>query len=87
MRIIFKKLPTLKSKGGFMKITSILAFILVIVGALNWLLVGLFKFNLVSMIFGATSIVSAIVYTLVGIAGLWLIFFIFAFKPFRHMEN
>ncbi len=70
-----------------MKITSILAFVLVIIGAINWLLVGLFKFNLVSMIFGATSIVSAIIYTLVGIAGLWLIFFIFAFRPFRHIEN
>ena len=70
-----------------MKITSILAFILVIVGAINWLLVGLFKFNLVSMIFGATSVVSAIIYILVGIAGLWLIFFMFAFKPFRHIEN
>ena len=70
-----------------MKITSILAFILVIVGSINWLLVGLFRFNLVSMIFGATSIVSAIIYVLVGIAGLWLIFFIFAFKPFRHIEN
>ena len=70
-----------------MKITSILAFILVIVGAINWLLVGLFKFNLVSMIFGATSVVSAIIYILVGIAGLWLIFFMFAFKPFRHLEN
>ena len=70
-----------------MKITSILAFILVIVGAINWLLVGLFKFNAVTMIFGSASIVSAVVYTLVGIAGLWLIFFIFAFKPFRHMEN
>ena len=70
-----------------MKITSILAFILVIVGSINWLLVGLFRFNLVSMIFGATSIVSAIMYVLVGIAGLWLIFFIFAFKPFRHIEN
>lgn len=70
-----------------MKITSVLAFILVIIGAINWLLVGLFKFNLVSMIFGATSLVSAIIYTLVGIAGLWLIFFMFAYKPFRHIEN
>ena len=70
-----------------MKITSVISFILVIVGAINWLLVGLFRFNFVSMIFGATSIVSAIIYVLVGIAGLWLIFFMFAFKPFRHIEN
>lgn len=70
-----------------MKITSILAFILVIVGALNWMLIGLFKFNLVATIFGAASFVSAVIYTLVGLAGLWLIFFIFAFKPFNHIKN
>ncbi len=70
-----------------MKITSILAFILVIVGALNWMLIGLFKFNLVATIFGATSFVSAVIYTLVGLGGLWLIFFIFAFKPFNRIKD
>ncbi|MBR2377597.1 MAG: DUF378 domain-containing protein [Clostridia bacterium] len=70
-----------------MKITSIIAFILVIVGALNWLLIGLFDFNLVSMIFGSLSFVSRTIYTLVGIASLWMIFFIFAYRPFRNVHD
>ena len=56
-----------------MKITSIISFILVIVGALNWLLVGLFEFNLVDTLFGSLSALTRIVYTLVGIAGIWCI--------------
>lgn len=48
------------------------ALILVIVGALNWLLIGLFKFDLVASIFGGnTSILSRIIYSLVGIAGIY----------------
>ena len=43
---------------------------LVIVGALNWLLVGAFHFNLVAAIFGADSILSRLVYIVVGICGL-----------------
>jgi len=44
---------------------------LVIVGALNWLLVGLFKYDLVAGIFGGqTALISRIVYTLVGLSGL-----------------
>ena len=70
-----------------MKITSIIAFILVIVGALNWLLIGLFDFNLVSMIFGSLSFVSRTIYTLVGIASLWMIFFIFAYRPFKNVND
>jgi uncharacterized membrane protein YuzA (DUF378 family) len=54
-----------------MKIINCLALTLVIVGALNWLLVGLFEFNLVDFLFGAGSVLSRIVYGLVGISGLW----------------
>lgn len=43
---------------------------LVIVGALNWLLIGLFKFDLVATLFGDMSIISRIVYTLVGLSGI-----------------
>ena len=53
-----------------MKIINIIALTLVIIGALNWLLVGLFNFNLVDAIFGTMSIVSRIIYVLVGISGL-----------------
>lgn len=51
-----------------------ISLVLVIIGALNWLLVGLFKYDLVAGIFGGTtSLISRIIYTLVGIAGLWCI--------------
>lgn len=53
-----------------MKALDLIAAVLVIVGALNWGLVGLAKFNLVHALFGAT-ILSSIVYTLVGIAGVY----------------
>lgn len=43
---------------------------LVIVGALNWLLIGLFDFDLVATLFGTMSVLSRIVYTLVGISGI-----------------
>ena len=49
-----------------------LALILSIVGSLNWGLVGIFQFDLVAWLFGGQdSVVSRIIYTLVGLAGLW----------------
>lgn len=48
------------------------AFILVIVGALNWGLVGFFKFNLVTAILGDMSFLSRVVYSLVGIAAIYV---------------
>ena len=57
-----------------MRIVNIIAYILVIVGALNWGLFGFFDFNLVSTIFsGARTMGSVIVYTLIAISALWLI--------------
>lgn len=57
-----------------MRIANIIAYILVIVGAINWGLFGLFDFNLVSTIFsGARTAGSVIVYTIIAIAALWLI--------------
>ncbi len=63
-----------------------LALILVIIGALNWLLVGLFQWDLVAGILGGdytreSSAVSRTIYSLVGIAGLYSIKFLF-----RNME-
>lgn len=46
--------------------------ILVIVGGLNWGLVGIFKFDLVAAIFGEMAIISRIVYTLVGLSAIYL---------------
>jgi uncharacterized membrane protein YuzA (DUF378 family) len=61
-----------------MKALDILATILVIVGALNWGLVGLARFDLVAMLFGMqfgeVSFLTAVVYALVGIAGIYEVF-------------
>ena len=57
-----------------MRIANIIAYVLVIVGALNWGLFGLFNFNLVSTVFnGARSAGSVIVYSIIALAALWLI--------------
>ena len=71
-----------------MKITSIIAFSLVIIGALVWLLIGIFDFNLVAFIFGsgASALVSRIIYSLVGISALWLLFFWAMYHPFRVVD-
>ncbi|MDH5385213.1 MAG: DUF378 domain-containing protein [Candidatus Aminicenantes bacterium] len=49
-----------------------IALVLVIVGGLNWALVGIFKFDLVAWIFGDMSVVSRIVYILVGVAAVYM---------------
>lgn len=49
------------------------AFVLVIVGALNWGLVGLFDYNLVTVMFGVGT-VSNVIFTIVGLAGLYTIY-------------
>ena len=54
------------------------SLLLVIIGAINWGLVGLAKFDLVAWIFGGqTAVVSRIIYALVGLAGLWCITLLF----------
>ena len=54
------------------------SLILVIIGALNWLLVGLFQFDLVAWICGGQAAVFArILYSLVGVAGLWSVSLLF----------
>lgn len=58
-----------------MKALNGIALTLVIIGAINWLLVGLFKFNLVDTLFGSLSVLTRIIYIIVGIAGLWSIAF------------
>ena len=55
-----------------------LSLILVIIGAINWLLVGLFQVDLVASVFGgSSSMVSRIIYSLVGFAGLYCLTFLF----------
>ena len=48
---------------------------LVIIGAINWLLVGIFRFDLVAFLFGNLTWLSKIIYTLVGLCGLYAISF------------
>lgn len=54
-----------------------IALILLIVGGLNWGLVGLFKWNLVDAIFGSVAWLATTVYVLVGLAALYTIYFLF----------
>ncbi len=56
---------------------NVVALILMIAGALNWGLIGFFDFNLVDAIFGVGSLLSRIIYALVGVAGLWGIVMLF----------
>ncbi len=59
-----------------MKVLNYIALTLVIIGAINWLLIGLFAFDLVAAIFGGqTAVLSRIIYAIVGVAGLWAISF------------
>ena len=64
-------------KDSIMKIKSPvgwIAFVLVIIGGLNWGLVGFFHFNLVDAIFGMGSVISRIIYVIVGLAAVYSIF-------------
>jgi len=61
---------------------DLLAYILVIIGGLNWGLIGFFNFNLVEALFG-TSIITTIIYALVGLAALWMLFMKFSGKKRR----
>ena len=58
----------------------ILCLILVIVGGLNWGLIGLFNYDLVAMIFGNMSFLSKLVYDLVGLSALYLLIALFSGK-------
>ena len=49
-----------------------LALVLVIIGAINWFLIGIFQFDVVATLFcGQSSLLSRIIYVLVGISGIW----------------
>jgi uncharacterized membrane protein YuzA (DUF378 family) len=61
-----------------MKALNLTTLILVIVGGLNWGLVGLFGFDLVAALFGQGSMLAGIVYTLVGLSAIWQLVPLFA---------
>ena len=67
-----------------MRILNTLTLVLLIVGGLNWGLVGLFNFDLVATLFGEMSAVSRIVYALVGLSALWQLIPLFKGNETRH---
>lgn len=58
-----------------MKWCDVTSLSLIIIGAINWLLIGVFQFDLVAFLFGNMTWLSRIVYTLVGLCGLYAISF------------
>ena len=70
-----------------MRIINIVTLVLLIVGGLNWGLVGLFGFDLVAAIFGEMSALSRIVYTLVGLSALWQIIPLFRGQDDRRVVH
>jgi hypothetical protein len=58
-----------------MKTLDYIALILVVIGAINWGLIGFFDFDLVKAIFGDMTLVSRIIYALVGVSGLYALSF------------
>lgn len=65
---------TLELQGEviFIKILHMVAFALLVVGGLNWGLVGLLKLNLVDMLFGMGSVLAMVVYVLVGVSTVYI---------------
>ncbi len=62
------------------------ALILVIIGALNWGCMGIFNFNFVAWAFGGDAMaVSRVIYTLVGLAGIWCVSLLF--RQREHIED
>ena len=61
-------MPKFNLGTKIMKTLNVIALVLVVVGGLNWGLVGLFNFDLVAAIFGDMSVLSRIVYSLVGLS-------------------
>ena len=61
-----------------------ISLLLTIIGGINWLLVGVFQFDLVAWIFGGqAALISRIIYTIIGAAALWCITLLF--RPREHM--
>jgi uncharacterized protein len=69
--LLFPNLQKNKTKGLIMKALNILTIILLVVGGLNWGLVGFLNFDLVAAIFGEMKPISRIVYSLVGLSAVF----------------
>ena len=71
-------LSNIRNKKGRFASMDTIALILSIIGCVNWGLVGIFQFDLVAWLFGGSgSLFSRLVYTIIALAGLWCISFLF----------
>lgn len=68
-----------------MRTLDVTALLLVVIGAINWGLIGFFQFDLVAAIFGTMSAVTRVIYALVGLSGLYAISF-FAKDRYRDID-
>ena len=65
-----------------------LSLLLIIIGAINWGLVGLFQFDLVAFLFGGQSaLISRVLYTIIGAAGVWSISMLFSSREARNAKD
>lgn len=64
-----------EGKMAKLNVLDWICMILIVIGGLNWLLWGIFEFNLVAAIFGTLSVISRIIYILVGVAALYVVIF------------
>lgn len=69
----------------FMNIIKLITYTIVLIGALNWGLIGAFNFDLVSFLFGNMSALSRIVYTIVGLCAIG--YFILSFHDYRECDG
>ena len=71
--------------GRTMKMLDLVVSLLLIIGALNWGIIGFFNFNVIAAIFGEASAVSRVIYALVGLSAVYDIFsFTFGFKAIQN---
>ncbi len=69
-----------------MHIIQKIALVLVIIGAINWGLIGIFNFNLVAFLFdGISEVISRIIYIIVGVSG--LVSLTYLFMPYHEVEH
>jgi len=59
-----------------LNVLSTIAFIILVIGGLNWLTIGLFNYDFLAAIFGASMWLTRVIFSLVGISALWLICYV-----------
>lgn len=72
--LLYLKKVSIILKGLIMKVLNIVAWVLLVVGGLNWGLVGALDFDLVATVFGAGSVLSRILYILIGLSAIYSVY-------------